>query len=354
MMTMRYLNDFLRQADFNYVAYDMGRRIVRLTPQQFIQFENATIAYPTPLQQHAWLGILGWTKDDKTRHFIWFIKLPLDELGKINPLARDELLQYLVEQLGQQLLLSEGNATAEVEASALPHGFTPGEESMAMFHAKAAKHLGQPASRFYKHAQEYLSGKQGYEQWAFVGMQGLADVTARLNQHDNQELLQQALPHLPIQPFAQVCRFLEHETISPQLAKIIINRTDNELETDNYRDTVVSSLRAIAGCTDQDVRQAFIHKVLTAAYGKDVEVLAAISGRCWEDLKDKELCRLYLNNLAINNSGQTGFTHLLMDLLMIPGMREPIMQGLRDPDRSKELAQAMGQFFSKLGAAPGG
>ena len=354
MMTMQSLNDFLQQAGFNYVVYDMGRRIVRLTPQQFIQFENSSIAYPTPLQQHAWLGILGWTKDDKTRHFIWFIKLPLDELGKINPLARDELLQYLIEQLEQKLLLSEGNITAEVEVSTLPHGFTPGEESMAMFHAKAAQHLGQPASRFFEHAREYLSGKQGYEQWAFVGMQGLADVVARLNQQNNHELLQQALPYLPIQPFAQVCRFLEHETISPQLAKLIINRSDNETETDSSRDSVVSTLRAIAGCTDQDIRQTFIHKVLTAEYGKDIEVLAAISGRCWEDLKDKELCRLYLNNLAINDSGETGFTHLLMDLLMIPGMRESIMQGLRDPDRSKELAQAMGQFFSKLGAAPGG
>lgn len=354
MMTMQSLNDFLRQAGFNFVVYDMGRRIVRLTPQQFIQFENASTAYPTPLQQHAWLGILGWTKDDKTRHFIWFIKLPLDELGKINPLARDELLQYLVQQLEQKLLLSEESNTAEAEVSALPHGFTPGEESMAVFHAKAAQHLGQPASRFYEHARQYLSGAQGYEQWAFVGMQGLADLIARLNQQDNQELIQQALPHLPIQPFAQLCRFLEHETISPQLAKIIINRTTNAIATDNYRDSVVSTLRAIAGCPDQELRQTFIRKVLAEEYGKDIEVLAAISGRCWEDLKDKELCRLYLNNLAINDSGQTGFTHLLTDLLMIPGMRESIMQGLRAPDRSKELTQAMGQFFSKLGAAPGG
>ena len=347
---MQSLNDFLQQAGFSYVVYDMGRRMVRLTPQQFNQFENATTSYPTPLQQHAWLGIIGWQKDDKARHFIWFIKFPLDELGKINPLARDELLNFLIEQLGQQLLTSENTTTAEIEPTALPHGFTPGEESMAMFHAKAAQHLGQPPSRFYEHAREYLSGKQGYDQWAFVGMQGFADVVARLNQQDNQKLLQQALPHLPTQPFGQLCRFLEHETISSQLAETIINCTPNAEEPDDSRDNQVVTIRAIAGCPEHNLRQTFIRKVLAGEHARDIEVLAAISGRCWEDLKNEELCRLYLDTLANNNSGQSGFTHLLKDLLMIPGMREPVMQGLREPDRSKELTQAMGQFFSQLGA----
>ena len=348
-MTVQSLNDFLQQAGINYVVYDMGRRMVRLTPQLFNQFENATTAYPTPLQQHAWLGIIGWLKNDKTRHFIWFLKLPLDELGKINTLARDKLLHYLMEQLGLQLLSSDKATTTEVEPTALPHGFTPGEDNMAMFHAKAALHLGQPPSRFYDHAREYLSGKQGYDQWAFVGIQGLADVVARRDQQDNQNLLQQALPHLPSQPFGQLCRFLEHEPVSPQLAEAIINRACIDAAPENSRDNAVASLRAIAGCPDQDLRQTYIHKVLAEEYARDIEVLAAISGRCWEDLKNNELCRSYLNALAINTSGQSGFTHLLKDLLVIPGMRESVMQGLRDPDRSKELAQAMGQFFSQLG-----
>ena len=347
---MRSLNDFLQQAGINYVVYDMGRRMVRLTPQQFNQFENETIAYPTPLQQHALLGIIGWQSDDKARHFIWFLKLPLDELGKIIPVARDELLQYLIERLGQKMLTSEKSTATDDEPTALPHGFTPGEDSMAMFHAKAAQHLDQPPSSFYEHAREYLSGKQGYDQWAFVGMQGLADVVTRLDQQENHDLLQQALPHLPTQPFGQLCRFLEHETISPQVARTIINRASNDEDPENSRDITVASLRAISGCPDQNLRLAFIRKVLAGEHARDIEVLAAISGRCWEDLKNDDLCRSYLGALAINTNGQTGFMHLLLDLMMIPGMREPVMLAMRDPDRSNELAQAMGQFFSQLGA----
>lgn len=324
--------------------------MVRLTPQQFNQFENGVLAYPTPFQQYAWLGLLGWQEEDKSRHFIWFLKLPLDELGKINPLARDELLHYLVNQLGERLLTPDDGADSATAPTALPHGFTPGEESMAMFHAKAAQLLGQPPSRYYSHARDYLAGKQGYDQWAFVGMQGLADVVARLQQEDNHDRLLQALPQLPSQPFGQLCRFLEHENISPELATTLINRARHNETSEYSHDDLVAIIRALAGCTVSQLRQNLIRQVLAEPYGTDIEILAAISGRCWEDLRDNEICRLFLERLASNTHGQSGFTHLLMDLLAIPGMRESVMQGLRDPNRSEELAQAMGQFFKQLGA----
>ena len=59
-MAMQSLNDFLQQAVFNYVVYDMGRRMIRLTPQQFTQFENTTIAYPTPYSSMpGWESLAG-------------------------------------------------------------------------------------------------------------------------------------------------------------------------------------------------------------------------------------------------------------------------------------------------------
>lgn len=346
-MKIESINEFLRQAGFSFVVYDMGRRMVRLTPQQFNQFENGVIAYPTPLQQHAWLGLLGWQEDDKSRHFIWFLKLPLDELGKINPLARDELLHYLVNQLGQRLLTTVDSVDS---ATALPHGFIPGQETMSMFHAKAARLLEQPPSRYYSHARDYLAGTQGYEQWAFVGMQGLADVVARLAQDDNESHLLQAIPQLPSQPFGQLCRFLEHENIAPELATNLIHRVRQDEASEHFRNDLVAVIRALGGCSDSQLRQNLIRHVLQEPYGSDIEILAAIAGRCWEDLRDSEICRLFLERLACNTHGQSGFAHLLMDLLAIPGMREAVMRGLRETNRSKELALAIGQFFKQLGA----
>ena len=345
-MKIESINEFLRQAGFDYIVFDMGRRMVRLTPQQFNQFEKGVLAYPSPLQQHAWLGILGWQQQDKTRHFIWFVKLPLDELGKINPLARDELLHYLVNQLGQRLLASDDNIDT---VTTLPHGFTPGEESMSMFHAKAALLLGQPASRYYQHARDYLTGRQGFEQWAFVGMQGLADVIVRLRQEDNETRLLQSLPHLPSQPFGQVCRFLEHEEISAELATALTKRFAPQVETEISREDLVATTRALSGCIDAEIRRDWIRRVLRGASGNDIEILAAVSGRCWKDLRDSEICRLFLERLAVNSHQQSGFAALLTDLLAIPGMREIVMQGLRNPSRSEALAQAIGQFFIQLG-----
>jgi len=345
-MKIASINEFLHQAGFSYIVYDMGRRMVRITPQQFNQFENGILAYPTPFQQHAWLGLLGWQEKDKSRHFIWFLKFPLDELGKINHLARDELLHYLVNQLGQRLLTTVESSES---ASALPHGFTPGQEAMAMFHAKVARLLEQPPSRYYSHARDYLAGIQGYDQWAFVGIQGLADVVARLEQENNARRVLQAIPELPSQPFGQLCRFMEHENISPELAASLINRVSQDKTPEYFRDDLVAVVRALAGCPDSQLRQNLIRHILQEPYGSDIEILAAISGRSWEDLRDGEICRLFLERLACNTHGQSGFAHLLIDLLAIPGMRETVMRGLREPNRSKELAHAMGQFFKQLG-----
>jgi hypothetical protein len=345
-MKIESISEFLRQAGFRFTVYDMGRRMLGLAPQQFNQFENGALAYPTPLQQHAWLGLLGWQEETKSHPFIWFLKLPLNEVGKINPLARDEILHFLINQVGQHIVTSENNPNSAV---ALPYGFTPGKESMAIFHAKAARRLEQPPSRFYQHARDYLAGQQGFEQWAFVGIQGLADIVARLREKDNEEILKQAIPELPAQPLGQLCRFLEHERISTGLATTLIKRVSNHTLSEISRDELVFVIRALAGCANSGIRQEFLRQVLAGPYAFDIEILAAITGRCWEDLQDNEICQLYLERLANNNQQQAGFNSILMDLLAIPGMRKTVMRGLRNPNRSEALAQAIGQFFKQLG-----
>ena len=90
-----------------------------------------------------------------------------------------------------------------------------------------------------------------------------------------------------------------------------------------------------------------VTQVLKHRCSREIEVLAIISGRIWLALAKQPICELYLEQLAQNNAGQAGFSQLLADLLFIPGMREPVMQALRNPKRSETLAKAVGEMFGQ-------
>jgi hypothetical protein len=52
-----------------------------------------------------------------------------------------------------------------------------------------------------------------------------------------------------------------------------------------------------------------------------------------------------MEQLAHNSAGYEAFSQLLADLVFVPGMREPVMQALRHPERSKKLSQFVGKMF---------
>jgi hypothetical protein len=70
-----------------------------------------------------------------------------------------------------------------------------------------------------------------------------------------------------------------------------------------------------------------------------------MSGRCWEALQDEALCQQYIERLVDNEAGYEGFSHLVADLIYMPKMRHPVMQALRNPQRSANLGQFVGQLF---------
>ena len=70
---------------------------------------------------------------------------------------------------------------------------------------------------------------------------------------------------------------------------------------------------------------------MESTISNDIEVLAAISGRSWEDLKDKKLLALFVEKLALQDD--RAFNAILADLVMIPGMREEILSVMRSPNR---------------------
>jgi hypothetical protein len=332
------LSDFLEQSGARYFVYDMGRGIRPLGTEQFLRFESASEPYPYPLQQHAWLAILGQHGEDAEGQFIWFLKFPLDERGLLIQGTRDDFMARLIESH------AEGGESRE-EAPQSPYGFKPKESVMAAFHAIATRALGQEPSRYYDHARSYLSGEPGYDQWAFVGIQGLADVAARLDELDNRELLQRALPQLPSPTLVALCGFLENVDIDVDTAEVLQQLLQNAL-ADTDINNVAALLRAFSTCSQAKLRDAAVHSALHSKHRTNVALLAAIASRNWQSLHNESLAHDFCEALAQNSLGHDAFTQIMADLLYLPGLRTPLLMQLRDPDRSAALAEAVGVMFN--------
>lgn len=332
------IDDFLTRAGTHYRVFDMGRRIQPLARDAFIAFENGTEPYPFPLQQHAWLGFLVWqdTADDDV--VIWFIKFPLDARGHLSPQVRHDFLHHLL------------NRKDEADDKEHPFGFKPKQEHMAVFHARAACALNKPPSRFYTHAVEYLSGAAGYDQWAFVGFQGIADLVARLDEDNNRALLVNAFPQLPWPPVDAFCQCLEHETIDFEVTEVLAQRLQEELARDNPSVEHLSMLvRGLSGSSDTGTLRQALQQLLTRDISREAEILAAISGRCWAALQDPALMFRYLETLSHNLEGQALFNLVVSDLIAVPGMQGAIHEAIRNPDRSDQLSRSIGGLFQPAG-----
>lgn len=332
------ITDFIDQAGARSRVFDMGRRMQPLSRDDFLAFERDGQPYPYPLQQQAWLGIMVWDEQQPDDLVIWFVKFPLDAHGCLNPAIRDDFVYRLINK-EQQDPADDAN----------PYGFKPKQEHMASFHAKAAKILGQPASRFYAHAQDYFAGGPGFDQWAFVGFQGIADIAARLDEDDNRTQLIQALPQLPPQPLEALCQCLEHERIDDELAAALATRLEHTLAQPTVDAAQVSLLlRALSGADNDALCATQVENILNSPVAAHPEVIASISGRCWRVLKQAELMNRFLETLATCPEGQDFFNLVIVDLINIPGMQAAIHQAIRDPQRSDTLARAIGELFQQF------
>lgn len=341
------LTSFLQQTGAQIRIFDMGRRVAKIPLAEFERFEQCAIPYPYPLQRSAWLGVLFWDPEDREQQVVWFIRFPLDEQGLLLQSARDEFVAQLMGQVLEAKQAREEKA-GELEFPELdgdsPYAFKPREERMAAFHARAALAVGEPASRFYAHAQDYFAGGPGWDQWAFVGLQGIADVAARWK--DNEQLLITALPNLPAEVLLPLCHCLENESIDTRLSEALYALCMDRLAQGEVNaNEIAALLRAMSLSRAAGLRQQMIEAVLGSPLQQEIEVLVAIAGRGWEVLQDAALRLRYLECLANTPAGQDAFLAVITDLLFIPGMRPLLVESFRSPDRSEKLAAAIGKLF---------
>lgn len=346
------LFEFLETGGLDPRCFDMGRRILPLPRETFLGFERTALPYPQPLQQQAWLALVLQTGDDLNRQdpLIWFIRFPLDEQGKLLQAARDDFMFQLMERLGEAAARSEAQRTQfETVLEDNPYAFQPKQEHLATLHARLTLDLQHPPSHFYDHARRYFNGELGWDQWSFIGYQGIADVAARHALEGNDRRLAAAIPHLPPPPLEALCQSLEHTQIPPLLSEALLLRAKETLKTTDPDPQVITGvLRGISFSASERHRKALLTEVLQHVIARRHDVLAAIAGRLWQDLNDATLRGQFLEQLAANDRGQAFFDSLLSDLLYLGECRPGLLQSLRNPHRSGRLSKTIGAFFSHI------
>ena len=249
---------------------------MRIPRDRFLKFEKTQLPYPQPLQNHAWFGLSMLDRSVSDEPVIWFLRMPLDEQGKLLQSSRDYFIHRLLE------VAVEKQAGKQSEADAFkdnPYIFKPKEDRMAVFHAKLARDLGRPPSRYYAHSLDYFSGNPGWDQWSFVGYQGIADIAARVDEAAVNDLLIQAIPRLPQSPLTALCHCLENEPLALPLSQALMNRLKTELSASEPDLSVITALvRGLSQSISATTREQMFGLMMDSPYATHIELLAAISG----------------------------------------------------------------------------
>ena len=350
MSDITTLTDFLDKTGAHLRVFDMGRRVSMMSANTFSRFEQCELPYPQPYMYHARLGILFWYPQAPEQHFIWFLQFPLDEQGFIIQAARDDFLKRLLETIGQNArdMSAEQNQQAQNLMKDNPLAFTPDQERIAVFNAKAKLALGQPASRFHDQAEEYFTGQREMDDWEDVGLQGIADFTVRLEKQDNSAELTRHIGQFPEIPFSALCRCLENEAIDHKLTAAICKRAEALLDdAEADRLMLAAAIRGVSHSSALGLRDGLIEAVLASPHSEDIEILTVIAARAWEALENPALLKVYLEKLAVCSAGEQAFIKIVRDLIFVPGLRTLIIAQFRDPNRSEALGNAIGLLMGQ-------
>lgn len=336
------ISQFIAGTGARMRVFDLGRRIAKITQSDFEAIENLARPYPTPYLRHAWVGILSWNPDEPGQHNIWFLKLPLDEQNILQPGPRDAFLQHWL-RVVQNPDKDHGEA---------PCSFKPDGNRMAYFHSLALRTLKQPKTRYYDTARAYFCGDTGWQNWQQLGLQGVAEVVARLDEDRNSELLQKALPEMD-KTEAKIPRnvllgFLENAEPDVNLTIALTDSLAANMKGQPDATDLALYCRAMSQSVSVNHRRDVLQLVLQHPLASEVEILSAVGSRCWQDLEGDTLS-LYLEKLAL--AGQDVFLALVADLMTLPGKRKQVLEAFRNPQRSEELGTAIGVL---MGAARGG
>lgn len=338
------ITQLLTLSNCQYRIYDLGRRISKISKSDFEKIEENRIFYPFPNQGHAQLAITFW-QSTPSQPFIWFVKLPIDEQGYVMQAARNHFIGIIVEALGSDLSQDPSERQEELLKNN-PYHFTPAQYKLASFNAMMKASLKQPSSSQYEHCQLYMSGKLGWDNWQGVGIQGLCDFAARINEENNESSLIGALPNLPIEVLSPLVGALENQMLSVPLIEAVLNQVNLSLANDELTKTSLL-VRALSSSAEIPLAKSAIQALIKSDRECTIDLLIAIAARCWLALDTEEIVMQFLEKLASHKNTQQ-FIALFSDIIALSELRPILLTCIRSPNRSPELSQAVGALFTQV------
>ena len=357
MNTIDTISQLLHSSNSQFQLYDIGRKIEKISKEQFEQIELNQIPYPTPSQGHACIAIAFW-QEQSQQPYLWLLKLPLDERGLLNQGARNHFIAIIIEALGCDLM-QDANEQQEELLKNNPYLFTPAQYKLAALNSKIKFELKQAPSEYFSPFLAYLCEESNWDDWQMVGVQGITDFAVRIREkHDSEESysrkLINALPHMPIEVLFPLCSALENEEFPVELIDALLDLLQEKMKLANKSQkrneilfqTQQHLLRSLASNCHHVHVEKFINMLLEQ---KNVApgLLITLSGRCWIALSGTKQLMAYFEQL-IDCEDQALFNSIFKDLAAIPTIRPVVFQCMRAPERSSELSQAIGQLFKQI------
>lgn len=322
--------EFLDASQSQYKFIDMGRGFRELTPEHINQIEYQRVPAPYPRQQHMWLGCIFWSPKRSTQHYIWFIKLPLDERGLLNQAARNVFLEKVIEALGQQL---ENTEKMQGQLGDNPYTFVPSQQQLADFNAKAKTLLNNPPSNGFQAVSEYIHAPHSHD-WQLLNVQGLADYAARLSDPMLFATLHKQWSNLAPTFQLNLLNSLEHHAINKPLAVMIKQHFEEAITLDN-ESHIIACLRGLTQAPEA-ITQKIIDPLLRRAY-LSADWLILIAARHMALFNDVDRAILFLEKCALHDDAI--FQGLFADMVQLPQCRIAFLQALSTPALSKLCQQ---------------
>lgn len=339
MTSISTLSEFLLQSGCQYRVYDLGRGIRKLSTQQFLDIENNKQPHPYPRLGFAWVAVLFWNKQLSGQHYIWFLKLPLDEQGMLVSAARNHFLGIVLEALGRQM----DNKSPD-ELPEHPYGFVPGAQQMADFNSAVRHALKLPETDYQKAALAYLQTPAAFN-WQDVPLQGLADIVARLNENSIRALFLSCFNQLNEAVQLSLLNSLENHKIDVSLSEFVLQQMATHEQQSAWQ---IACLRALSQSQADGLVTAKLTALLNQTTETDTNLMITISGRHWYRLTHEGLLDRFMDRLA--TQAPSLFAPVFADLVRLPELRANMLSLLRRPDKSDALTQAIGRLFSETQA----